>query len=223
MASNLKPKGWIKTNSGIKFDIFKPKVSDVNIEDIAHSLSLLCRFNGNCRKFYSVAQHSVLVSHIIDTEYSLEGLLHDAPESITGDIIRPMKIWLPDFAVFEDKIDRVIAKRFGLLRTKASLAEVKRADNVALVTEARDLVNAEDCLCEYCPDVEPLKQKIKPWSFEKSKREFLKRFEELTADWWQHTMTEMTVIDIPDFKWKQLCPINTNQNTQIKKSAPLNT
>jgi len=203
MVNNLKKTGWIKGYSGNKFHIFNPKVSDVNIYDIAHSLARLCRFNGtvDC-DIYSVAQHSVIVSHIDKHLFPLEKLLHDGTESVVGDVVRPLKIWLDDFPVYEEKVDRVIARAFKLSRTKKCLAEVKRADNIALVTEARDLLTSTDALSDYCPDVQPLPWKIKPWGVKKSEREFLKRFFELTS-FWKHSMA-FSEFKIENFKWKSI-------------------
>lgn len=174
--------GWIRTASGIKFDIFNPKVKDVNVEDIAHSLSRLCRFNGHLgTSLYSVAQHSVFVSEIVEPEFALEGLLHDASESIIGDLISPVKALLPDYSKMEKRIDNVMIKAFGLRSGKKCKTAVKTADIIALLTEARDLViHKKDVLCSFDKGLEPHKRKIRPWSQKKSYEMFLARFYELT-------------------------------------------
>src|ERR1700683_336889 len=82
---------WIVTFSGRRFYVLDPRPSDVRIEDIAHSLSLQCRFNGHVKNFYSVAQHSVLVSERCDPADALYGLLHDASEAYIGDMSAPLK------------------------------------------------------------------------------------------------------------------------------------
>lgn len=174
-------KGWVRTASGRKIDIFNPDPKSIVVEDIAHSLSRLCRFNGHLNVgLYSVAQHSVIVSHLVNPRYALEGLMHDAAESITGDIVRPVKIWLTGFGEIEEHIEKVLAKRFKLSRSQRCLKEVKRADNVALVTEARDLLNYEDSLSDYSPDVEPDDKKIVALSQLDSYKLFMRRYWDLT-------------------------------------------
>jgi 5'-deoxynucleotidase YfbR-like HD superfamily hydrolase len=129
---------WIQTHSGKRFDLLEPRADQVDIVDIAHSLANLCRFNGHVRQFYSVAQHSYFVSRIVGPEYALCGLLHDATEAYVGDMTRPLKSVMPRFKEVEDRIWLAIAERFGLPREIPPA--VKHADNIALVTERRDLL-----------------------------------------------------------------------------------
>lgn len=91
----LERKGdWMQTYTGRKFWPLNPRAEEVYIEDIAHSLALSCRFNGHCKVFYSIAQHSVLVSQIVKPTQQLIALLHDSAEAYLGDIIRPIKRFL---------------------------------------------------------------------------------------------------------------------------------
>ena len=83
--------GWIQTYTKKKFDLLDPKPEMVCIEDVAHHLSNVCRFSGACSEFYSVAQHSVLVSEVCSPDSAVWGLLHDAGEAYYGDIVTP--IW----------------------------------------------------------------------------------------------------------------------------------
>ncbi|MEM4379972.1 MAG: hypothetical protein QXL01_04720, partial [Thermoplasmatales archaeon] len=80
---------WIETYSGKKFDYLAQ--SELDIEDIAHALSNLCRFNGHTRVFYSVAEHSVNVSSMVPPELKIAALLHDAAEAYIGDVPSPLK------------------------------------------------------------------------------------------------------------------------------------
>jgi len=82
---------WIQTISGRKFPLAEPDPNQIDIEDIAHALSMLCRFNGHCTQFYSVAEHSMHVSHEISNDLALAGLLHDAAEAYLGDVPSPLK------------------------------------------------------------------------------------------------------------------------------------
>ncbi len=172
--------GWISTITNKKFYLFKPDIESVDINDIAHALSMICRFGGHTYKFYSVAQHSLIVSHICPKEYALEGLLHDATEAYAGDMVRPMKQCMPDYVKMENHLHEIIAKKFNLDSSEKCHKAIKIADNIALVTEKRDLHKNE--LWSYLQDVVPLNEIIVPWSHDKSKREFLKRFEELTGN-----------------------------------------
>lgn len=79
------------TYTGKVFDFDSPSDGPVCLEDIAHALGMLCRFNGHIRRFYSVAQHSVLVSKLVDPRYALLALFHDAAEAYVGDMVSPLK------------------------------------------------------------------------------------------------------------------------------------
>jgi len=132
-------KSVIQLRSGRHFDLLNPHPEDVQIEDIAHALSNLCRFTGHCDQFYSVAQHSLLVSAIVPAEHALAGLLHDAVEAYIGDISTPLKRTLDSsFVALEDLIQCTIAEKFGYVYPFSP--EIKEADVVALSTEKRDLM-----------------------------------------------------------------------------------
>jgi len=160
--------GWIQLYSGRKFFPLKPKVEDVDIEDIAHSLSNMCRFTGHVREFYSVAQHSVLVSYLCGSNNALYGLLHDATEAYLVDMPKPIKR-LETFSNF------VIAKKFGLPDMEPP--PVKQADIKILATEARDL------MAPLHPDwkqpCEPYPFKIEPLPPAEAKKLFMDRYRQL--------------------------------------------
>jgi len=103
--------------SGIDVDIFNLKIEEINIEDIAHSLSNLCRYGGHCIFHYSVAQHSVICSHQPGTPLQqLEFLLHDGSEGYVNDLVRPIKHRpeLEQYRIEEDKIQKLIFEKYGL-------------------------------------------------------------------------------------------------------------
>lgn len=165
---------WIQTYSGRRFNPTNPHVDAIVIQDIAHSLSMQCRFSGHCKKFYSVAQHSVLVSHICNHEDALWGLLHDASEAYLIDIPRPLKR-SGKFEAYRDLeviVTRAICKRFGL--PEAEPYSVKRADTILLSTEARDLMYP--LRADWVQPTEPLPFKIESWSPQEAKNQFMKRF-----------------------------------------------
>lgn len=111
---------FIRTWSGRKFNLLTPEPTTILIEDIAHALSLQCRFNGHCDEFYSVAEHSVEVCKLVEKigmkrNIVLTALLHDAAEAYTGDVVSPLKNLLPEFKRIESNLERHIAERFGLV------------------------------------------------------------------------------------------------------------
>lgn len=153
-----------------------PRADEVNIVDIGHALSNICRFGGHAKRFYSVAQHSVLVSRIVEPVFALKGLMHDAPEAYIGDLVRPIKR-LPGMHVYEnveDAVWSVICERFGISQTLPK--EVIEADHTALATEMRDVMGGHVHRCDL-PD--PLPETINPLPAQAAEELFLARFFEL--------------------------------------------
>ncbi len=167
---------WIQTYSGKQFFPLDPRPEDIDIRDIAHSLSLQCRFNGHCLEFYSVADHSLHVSRLLPRELTLWGLLHDAGEAYLTDLPRPIKHSVEGYNELEERMLEVIARRFDLPWPMP--AEVLRADDVALVTEARDLMAPAPA--SWGMTVEPVPEAIVPLAPGDSEQMFLARFRELT-------------------------------------------
>lgn len=170
---------WMQTVSGRQIRVFDPQhpSNDFAIEDIAHHLSLVCRFTGAVRVHYSVAQHSVLVSQLVPAEHALEGLLHDATEAYLNDMASPVKAGLPDYKAAEDAMEQALAARFGIPWPKTDA--VRRADGIAVATEARDLMNNVSTLWRL-PE-KPLRGVlIEPWSPDRAEREFMDRFREVS-------------------------------------------
>ena len=171
---------WIQTYTGRKFKPQSPSLASIDLRDIAHSLALQCRFTGHCSHFYSVAQHSVLVSLLCEerlAEATLWGLMHDAAEAYVSDLARPLKRLLPDFSRYEERVAQAIVQRFEIPRSDEIDAKVAWADDVLLVTEARDLMKTP-------PDrwqvkAEPLTKTIQPWPPERAEQEFLSRCEQV--------------------------------------------
>lgn len=139
---------WIITRSGQNFDLANPTAAMVHPADIAHSLSMQCRFNGHTSHFYSVAQHCYLVADLVPAEDQLAALLHDATEAYVGDLVRPLKEEMRECAryngttcmydVTEQRVWEAICERFDL--SPVLPPSVKHADLVALATEKRDLM-----------------------------------------------------------------------------------
>ena len=135
---------WIQTVSGRRLDPLNPEPNVIDFGDIAHALSNLCRFAGHTSSFYSVAQHSVIVSQLVELNHPgnarlrLAGLLHDGSEAYLVDIPRPAKRHMPDYAALERMTQEAVFTRFGL--TMDLLDLVKEADERALVVEAHSFM-----------------------------------------------------------------------------------
>jgi hypothetical protein len=168
---------WILTASGKRFDYADPQPQQIDILDIAQALAHECRYAGHARRFYSVAQHSVLVSQIVPREHALEALLHDAHEAYCKDIPRPLKALLPDYRAVEDRIDGVIRAHFGL---PAKLSEaVVTADLVLLATERRDLMPHDDTPWPILDGIAPLPRRMNTVHPERAQAMFIRRWVEL--------------------------------------------
>lgn len=131
-------KSTILTHSGIEFDVCNPDPDLIEIEDIAHALSHICRFTGHTKHFYSVAQHSYLCATLVPPEHALEALLHDAAEAYIGDVSSPLKAQLPGYQVIEANLEQAIRQRFGLPTQKTPW--VKEADLQMLAAEKAQLM-----------------------------------------------------------------------------------
>jgi len=168
---------WIQTYTGIKFDLLNPRVEDVNIDDIAHALSLSCRFGGHCKSFYSVAEHSVRVSRHLRGRNRIYGLLHDAAEAYIGDMVRPLK-HSGQTGDFADVENRILLAVFEFSRIELPLPEaVKCCDNIMLSTEARDLMGNPP---EPWPNLpEPFDEEIFPWDSRTAEEMFLQTFDDI--------------------------------------------
>jgi hypothetical protein len=143
--ADMKAKGYFSTPSGHDAFVHAPEESFINISDIALSLSRVARWGGRTRVeelCYSVAEHSVMVSHLCKPEHALIGLLHDATEAYIGDIISPLKkIIGREYLPIEVKWAKEIGSRFGLGDKLAFLpVDVQCADLIALEVERHDIM-----------------------------------------------------------------------------------
>lgn len=164
------PRGdWIQTAAGGQFWPIDPRASEIDPEDVAHALSLLCRFGGHCLRFYSVAEHSVLLARAVAPENRLWALLHDATEAYLVDVPRPLKPFLVGYREAEDKIARAVCERFSLPLEMP--AEVKAADTRILTDERHQ--NMAPAPKPWSTDTEPLGVTLQFWSPTVAKREFL--------------------------------------------------
>jgi len=144
--------GVMGVYSGKRFDLFDVDESKIDIIDIAHALSLICRFGGHIRRHYSVAQHSLMVEHIVaylwddgtqeyENQYAdrLHALLHDASEGYMGDIPRPLK-YTPSMELFretDNKLQMAINRKFGIPEIEKTHF-IGIADEIALAVEGEN-------------------------------------------------------------------------------------
>lgn len=168
---------WMQTFSGWAFYPMSPHEDEIDPVDIAHALSMLCRYGGHVRRFYSVAEHCVLMSRAVSPENALWALLHDATEAYLGDMVRPVKRFLPAYARAEDRLMGVICKRFGLPATCPD--EVKDADNRILRDERDALMGPAPLPWRSIENVPALGVDIGPWWPDEAERRYLERLHEL--------------------------------------------
>jgi hypothetical protein len=148
---NKRKGNWIETYTGRQFWPLDPRSQDVDIIDIAHSLSMQCRFNGHTRVFYSVAEHSLIVSAELaacgeSRLVQLYGLLHDAAEAYVCDLPRPVKSQIESYKPIEEAVQKAVLNALGLPHPGEYAGEkVKRMDCLVLGHEGKTLMhNAAD-------------------------------------------------------------------------------
>ena len=188
---NPLPRAWQKMLSGRKLNILEPSPLDIEIDDVAHGLSRVARWNGQTSGNFalSVAQHSILVENIMHlnssrliNQWRLASLLHDAPEYVIGDMITPLKTALgADYKLIEDKLQQAIHIRFGLpaILPEAISKSIKKADKMAAWIEATQIAgftNKEADKLFPKPRGTPKEISIIPKSPKKAKQAFIRRF-----------------------------------------------
>lgn len=131
---------YIETVSGKIVHFLNPDPDSIDINDIAHALSRICRFNGHTREFYSVAEHSWKGATYISDEYKLAMLLHDASEAYLCDIPSPVKDYIPDYKKIEEELSYAICVKFGLPFPNHEI--IKYYDLVLLSNEAHHLMHS---------------------------------------------------------------------------------
>ena len=140
---------YILTYSKTKFYPLDPVKEDIHIEDIAHSLAQMARANGHFKHFYSVAQHSVNCCkeaglRNLSKRIQLGCLLHDGSEAYLADITRPVKKYLSEYLIFEDRLQKLIYEKFGIDNaTEEELKKVKEIDDAMLFYEFRALMGED--------------------------------------------------------------------------------
>jgi hypothetical protein len=179
------PGPYLQTVSGRWVNPFDPDPDQLDAGDIARALANQCRFGGHCRTFYSIAQHSVIVSELVeqrggDTEDAFAALMHDASEAYLGDMPHPLKHRSPlgeAFRAAERDLEQALRDRFAI---KADVPEIKRADRALLATERRAFSD-ESWPWPELEGVEPLDLELIAWPPDEAARAFAARYAELDA------------------------------------------
>lgn len=148
---NEKKTHFIQTFTGTKFYPLEPDIELIDIRDIAHALSLLCRYGGHCKHHYSVGQHSLNCLEVarkrgLSYQERFTALMHDASEGYLVDVPRPIKNEMSDFIMYEDKLHELIAKKFGLIFPHPQ--SVVEIDDGILTIERKNLFENY-----YCPSM----------------------------------------------------------------------
>lgn len=183
---------WISLLSGTTFNYNFPERSDVTIEDLAAATSNICRFAGHLPRFYSVAQHLVNASRLVEAIKEdvadpavFDALMHDTAEAFTNDLPTPLKWALPIFKTLEVKIETAMGERFGFNYPYPEI--VKEVDTLMLMLEkyhVKEEFGEWPHYEKYTPEfVEPYRQfvDLDSWQPRRAKREFLERFNLLKA------------------------------------------
>jgi hypothetical protein len=187
------PRAWQRMLSGRRLDLLDPSPLDVEIEDIAHGLARVARWNGQTvgAHAFSVAQHSLVVEELCrklapdwSKERRLMALLHDAPEYVIGDMISPFKAALGlDYKAFEAKLEAAVHLRFGLPAHTPPVvkATIKRADIICAYFEAIQLAGFSEAEAKRFFGAPPrsFSLKLKPKPTADVQEAFLKRFRSL--------------------------------------------
>lgn len=169
---------WMQTYTGRKFTPLNPSPADIDIVDIAHALSMTCRFGGHCKQFYSVAQHSVLMAEKAAPQDKLRALLHDAAEAYIGDLIRPIKLHNDTFCQVEEIVELAIADALAM-PFPITNAAVKDLDNRILADERDQVMSFTPCsFDDGWPNLPPLGVVIEEWPPHVAREKFLNAFQE---------------------------------------------
>ena len=173
---------WMQTFTGRAYWPLDPQPGDVDIRDIAHALSMMCRYGGHTNRFYSVAEHSVAVSRLLPREYAMLGLMHDATETYLYDLIRPVKRCVQGYAELEQINWLAIAERFDLAPTIPHI--VHQADEALLFVEHEKFMNPHPLQWDISLDGNQFAQRLSEVELfghlpRLAELQFLARFDEL--------------------------------------------
>lgn len=174
----------IRLRSGLYLDLADPKQDQLTIEDIAGALSKICRFGGHVDSFYSVAEHSVLCLSVAREDglaiaEQFACLMHDAAEAFVGDVVKPLKVMLGNYAAIESRMESVIAAKFGI-DFAATKQAYRKIDHEMLIAERRALFSSDNVKWFGEDAVRRIEPAIQCWWPRQAEVEFIKAFNEIT-------------------------------------------
>ncbi len=173
-------KPFILTYSGINFLLYGESTNGFSLKDIAHSLSMQCRYTGHTSQFYSVAEHCVLMSrYVIDLDYKFMALYHDAVEAYVGDLASPVKRESPGYKKVEENIERRLFMWLGYNVSPLVKKLIKILDIRIMLCERDELLPEIDGQWAEDGVVTPLDINIMCWSPAMAEKEFLKQAEKI--------------------------------------------
>lgn len=170
---------WLQTLTGVEFYPLDPRPEDIRLDDIAGALSKMCRFGGHCKRFYSVAEHSILMAVAAPLYLKRAALFHDASEAYLVDIPRPIKAYLTNYADIESGIMDAIAKKYKFAWPLH--ADVKKLDNAILNDERAQAMTPTTGYWD-CEVVPPLGVTLQFWSPQEAERHFLDFYNHLALN-----------------------------------------
>lgn len=179
VAVNVAAGPTITLASGRIFDFLNPESCKFTIEDIAHGLANVCRYAGQCKSFYSVAEHSLLVSDCSQI-YKYEALLHDAAEAFIGDVTRPLKQLLPEYKRIERIVEDAIMNRFDF--NEAGKKYIKSIDLQVLAAEQMQIMPPGTAEWAFSSGVKPAEIEVNYLDPVTVKERFLEEYEKLKSE-----------------------------------------
>jgi hypothetical protein len=180
---------WMQTHTGQRFYPLDPRPDEIHPADVARALSMTCRFGGHVRRFYSVAEHCVLMArtamltHPGDRFLALHMLLHDATEAYVGDMVRPLKRAIPHYEAIEHALWQVVMHRFDLYDEYRTRPLVKEYDNRILLDERDSICNpANELWGPEFATLQPLGVRVDGWAPVVAEENYLETLAELGVE-----------------------------------------
>lgn len=177
---------WMETHSGLRFNYVLMDETAVTVPDIAHALSHMCRYNGHVRRFYSVAEHCVLLAQFVrsrggEAEQQMIALFHDGAEAYLADVVRPAKRRIPEYIALEGQVDKAVASALAKYGHRFPFpAWLKEIDTRILKDERAQAMNPSPHAWAI-DDLKPLGVRVRMWRPYKAKRMFLREFRIVTG------------------------------------------
>lgn len=166
---------WMQTATGRMFWPLDPRPDEIDVRDIAHALANMCRYGGHCLRFYSVAEHSVLMARAVSKEHRMWALMHDASEAYIVDVPRPLKRFLAGYKVAETGVMQAVCLKFGLPFEMPD--EVKAADEAILFAECAQ--NMAPPPKPWAGQVAPLDVALQFWTPDEAREQFIAMYEDI--------------------------------------------